>query len=488
GAAVVPSEIRLTPGTSPHPGVVMNADGTITVSPNTPAGTYTYPYTICEVLNPSNCDDAVATILVEPAPIVAENDTPPSIDGHTGGRTPSVLVNDELNGSPVSTSDIRLQPGTPSDPRLVMYPDGTIQVAPGTPAGTYTYPYTICELANPSNCDDAVATIVVTETAILANPDTYGPINGATGSPDAGNALTNDRLNGQPFALSEVTLSVVTPASPVAGAVNSNVPVLDPATGRVSVPAGTPAGTYTIEYSICEVLNASNCATTTVTVEVVEAPIVANDNTYGPVRGDLGNTNLGNIFGNDRLNGLVPSLNEVSLTVTPATPVTPGALVPVVDETTGQVSVPVGTPDGTYTISYTICELLNPANCDDAIVTVTVGSATIDALDDLYPPVNGRDGGVTGSVLTNDLLNGTLLDPSDVTLTPGTSPHTGLSMGTDGRITIAPGTPAGSYNYPYTICEVLNPSNCDEAIATVIVTGSDIDAFHDNYSSTPING
>src|SRR5690606_28192648 len=260
-----------------------------------------------------------------------------------------------------------------------------------------------------------------------------------TGSPDAGNALTNDRLNGQPFSLSEVILSVTTAASPVAGAVNSNVPVLDPATGRVSVPAGTPAGTYTIEYSICEVLNASNCATTMVTVEVVEAPIVANDNTYGPVRGDLGNTNLGKIFGNDRLNGLVPSLNEVSLTVTPATPVAPGALVHVVDETTGPVSVPVGTPDGTYTISYTICELLNPANCDDAIVTLTVGSATIDALDDnnAAEPINGATGGTTRSVLNNDFLNGTILDPTDVVLTPGTSPLDGqITMNANGTITV----------------------------------------------------
>src|SRR5690606_5305515 len=122
GVTVVPSEIKLTPGTSPHPGVVMNADGTITVSPNTPAGTYTYPYTICEVLNPTNCDDAVATILVVPALIEAENDTPSPIDGGIGGRTPSVFENDELNDNPVVPGDVKLTPGQSPNPGLIMNP------------------------------------------------------------------------------------------------------------------------------------------------------------------------------------------------------------------------------------------------------------------------------------------------------------------------------------------------------------------------------
>ena len=46
-----------------------------------------------------------------------------------------------------------------------------------------------------------------------------------------------------------------TPATPING---GPVPVLDVTTGNVSVPAGTPAGTYTITYQICEVVNPSN--------------------------------------------------------------------------------------------------------------------------------------------------------------------------------------------------------------------------------------
>ena len=46
-----------------------------------------------------------------------------------------------------------------------------------------------------------------------------------------------------------------------------NVPVLDPVTGNISVPAGTTGGLYTIEYRICEVLNPLNCDNAFVTID-----------------------------------------------------------------------------------------------------------------------------------------------------------------------------------------------------------------------------
>uniref|UniRef100_UPI0011B7E6B3 OmpA family protein n=1 Tax=Falsiphaeobacter marinintestinus TaxID=1492905 RepID=UPI0011B7E6B3 len=43
---------------------------------------------------------------------------------------------------------------------------------------------------------------------------------------------------------------------------------LDPATGLVTVAAGTPAGSYVVAYEICEILNPENCATAEITVPV----------------------------------------------------------------------------------------------------------------------------------------------------------------------------------------------------------------------------
>ncbi|WP_237049588.1 OmpA family protein [Solilutibacter oculi] len=101
------------------------------------------------------------TIVEQATPIsVVDNDFG-AIDGVTGGTTDSVLGNDTLGGQPVTVGTVALTPGTSPDPGLVMNPDGTITVAPNTPVGSYQYPYTLCERANPSNCGTAIATVVV---------------------------------------------------------------------------------------------------------------------------------------------------------------------------------------------------------------------------------------------------------------------------------------------------------------------------------------
>ncbi|HNM20725.1 MAG TPA: hypothetical protein PKL59_22620, partial [Nitrospira sp.] len=123
-----------------------------------------------------------------------------------------------------------------------------------------------------------------------------------------------------------------------------------------------------------------------------------------------------------------------------------------------------------YLYPYTICENINPTNCDAATATINVLAPVIDAVDDSYGPYNGANGGTTASVLNNDLLNGSPVVPSNITLTAGTSPLPGkITMNGNGTINVAAGTPAGTYLYPYTICENINPTNCDAAIAYITV-------------------
>src|SRR5690606_11444722 len=87
-------------------------------------------------------------------------------NGNTGFTTPTVLENDKLNEVILDPNDIILTPGTPSDPSLSMNADGTITVAPGTPGGDYTYPYTICEVSDPTNCSMAIAYIFLADPGI----------------------------------------------------------------------------------------------------------------------------------------------------------------------------------------------------------------------------------------------------------------------------------------------------------------------------------
>ncbi|MBS0199717.1 MAG: OmpA family protein, partial [Proteobacteria bacterium] len=427
---------------------------------------------ICEKLNPSNCSSTTATVKVDAAAIKANVDdyTATPVNGATGGNTASVIVNDTLNGVTLTTGDIgtkvTLTPGTApttTSGGIVMNPDGTVTVKPGTTAGTYIYPYTICEKLNPANCSTATATVVVNAAPIVATPDSYTGINGATGNPNAGNVYSNDTLNGQPVQPSQITGTVVTPASPING---GPVPSLDPTTGVVSVPAGTPAGDYQISYKICEKLNSTNCSTTTTDVKVVPAPIVAKDDAPAPINGANGG-NTPTVLGNDTLNGQPVTTTTVTLTPGTAPTTTSGGIVMNPD---GAVTVKPGTPAGDYSYPYTICEKLNPTNCATATATVKVTAPVIVATPDTPPAIDSTTGGNTPSVLVNDTFNGQTATTTTVTLTPGTSPNPGLVMNPDGTITVKPGAPAGTYTYPYTICDRINPANCASTTATVMVT------------------
>ncbi len=468
GVAVDPADVTLT--STPTGPLTVNADGTVSVAPNTGAGTYTIEYTICEVANPTNCDTGTVTVVVDPGAnvidAVDDDFSGAPVDGVTGGvvANSNVLDNDTLNGVAVDPADVTLT-STPTGP-LTVNADGTVSVAPNTGAGTYTIEYTICEVANPTNCDTGTVTVVVDPGAnvIDAVDDDFSgaPVDGVTGGVVANsNVLDNDTLNGVAVDPADVTLTS-TPTGPLT--VNAD--------GTVSVAPNTGAGTYTIEYTICEVANPTNCDTGTVTVvvdpgaNVIDA--VDDDFSGAPVDGVTGGVVANsNVLDNDTLNGVAVDPADVTLTSTPTGPLTVNA--------DGTVSVAPNTGAGTYTIEYTICEVANPTNCDTGTVTVVVdpGANVIDAVDDDFSgaPVDGVTGGVVANsnVLDNDTLNGVAVDPADVTLT--STPTGPLTVNADGTVSVAPNTGAGTYTIEYTICEVANPTNCDTATVTVVVSG-----------------
>ena len=210
--------------------------------------------------------------------------------------------------------------------------------------------------------------------------------------------------------------------------------------------------------------------------------ILAQDDTLtgtGTQNGTTGYT-AGNVLsdngnGSDTLNGVAVTISQINMTITtPATSIN-GGLVPSINVATGQISVPANTPAGVYNITYQICEKLNPTNCSSAMTTITVGASIIDAVNDDYSatPIPSYPGGTTASVIVNDKLNtlpatiGTL--SGQVKLSAVTVPA-GLTLNADGTIKVASNTSAGAYQVVYSICEVLNPTNCDTATATVVVT------------------
>ncbi|MFJ1474822.1 gliding motility-associated C-terminal domain-containing protein [Capnocytophaga cynodegmi] len=463
--------------------------GDVNVPANTPAGTYTIVYRICEELNSTNCDTATATVVVNPTDLEAVPDdfsgTP--IRGTNGGNTPSVLINDKLNGTPLNPSDVTLTWGATTPNGFTPNKDGTITIAPNTPAGTYTLTYTICEVLNPTNCETTTVTVVVIPDLIEAKDDSFAPVVGVTGG-KAGNVLSDngndtDTLGNVPATTTNVDITEVTPASPING--SSSIPTLDVRTGDVNVPANTPAGTYTIVYRICEKLNPTNCdtATATVVVSPTDLEAVPDDFSGTPIRGtDGGNTP--SVLTNDKLNGTPLNPSDVTLTWGGTTP---NGFTP---NTDGTITIAPNTPAGTYTLTYTICEKLNPTNCETTTVTVLVTASPIVANDDdytMYPIYTTVGGTVSTSVLINDTFEGVTATLGTVTISNPTTPNTNIYIDTaNGMVVVLPNTPVGTYTLTYTICEKANPTNCsNQANVTVVVL--DVPKANDDSATTEIN-
>ncbi|WP_163410160.1 PKD domain-containing protein [Flavobacterium ajazii] len=503
GSPVQLAEIQITevtPATSlggPVP-VLDTATGQVNVPANTPVGSYTITYRICEILNSANCDDAIITIDVTAAQIVANDDTVSGIDGFTGASDVlDAITNDTLNGTAVSLSDITisvLNPAVPISGGQIPYLDiatGMVSVPAGTTAGGYTIVYQICENLNSANCDSASIKVNVGASTIIANNDAVGGINGYIGAVDALDVIANDEVGGFPAELKDISISVVMPAVSVGGV---PVPVLNTTTGLISIPAGTPAKKYFITYRICEILNSASCDIATAVIDVLPPPIVANDdNRILPVNGKTGLANVLNAFDNDALNGAGLILSEVNVSIINSPSPIPGVGIPAFDSTTGIVSVPAGTPAGLYTFRYQICEKLNPSNCDDALITVRVMAAPIEANDNLVTGINGFTGAANVvNVITNDNLNLSPVVLGDITISvvqPAIAINGGQIPVLDsakGQVSVPAGTAKGVYTIEYQICEKLNPANCDTAIAYISVTSPAIVANND--AITGVNG
>ena len=257
----------VTGATPKQPGTntpTLDSDGKVTVPNNTPAGTYTIVYQICDKLNSGNCATTTATVVVGNPAITADPDT---FTITTGTSTKSVLDNDKIGTATATTNTVSIsvvtgatpkQPGT-NTPTLDS--DGKVTVPNNTPAGTYTIVYQICDKLNSGNCATTTVTVVVgttTPTApvpVAVDDRATTPLN----TPVTINVLGNDTPEG-------ATPNVTT--NPANGSVSVN------SDGSIEYRPHTDfAGTDTFVYELC---NASGCATATVTVEVIKSIVVYN--------------------------------------------------------------------------------------------------------------------------------------------------------------------------------------------------------------------
>ena len=463
--------VEVTPNTYVK---IDTATGQVKVKANTPVGTYTVTYRICDRNTPAACSNT-ATVKVKVTPSIdAVDDGEKSVPA-TGGEV-EVLGNDTLNGNPATKDNVIVSIDDPNGLPGLTINEGKIVVPNGSTPGTYTVRYKICDNANPGVCDTAVVKITVTGTpppTIVANddPDTSVAKGGEV------DILSNDRLNGNPVVPTDVEITI-----PDNGGLTGLDP--DPSTGKLKVPANATPGTYTVRYKICDKATPGVCDTAVVKITVTGTPpptIVANDDPDTSVAkgGEV------EVLSNDRLNGNPVAPTDVDITI----PNNGGLTGLTVDSSTGKLKVPNTAAPGTYTVTYQICVAGGTTTCDTAKVKITVTSTpppTITANDD--PDTSVAKGGEV-EVLSNDRLNGNPVAPTDVDITiPNNGGLTGLTVDSStGNLKVPNTATPGTYEITYRICVAGGTSTCDEAKVkiTVEVPTLALKAVDDDFGKIP---
>ena len=432
---------------------------------------------------------AIAEIkVIEGAPTIEANDDPDTTV-RRGGEV-EILSNDKVNGNPATPSDVDIT--ITDDGGLtgieVNAATGKLKIPTNAAPGTYHLTYQICVKGASSPCDTAKVKIIVEVPirSLKAVDDDFGKIPNTVDYTTIATVFSSgvDTMEGVIGNLSPERDVILTPGAQPHANITMN------ANGSITVKRGTPKGTYSYEYTICQKDVPTNCDSAKVTFEVVEAHIFAKDDGIWEVgtEGALTPSILNNDIIGERV-GVAPS--EVTITKTNGKPV--------IDETKmvinedGRISVLKNIPEGTYTYYYTITEKANIANSSSAIVTIKV--VKFSAQDDEFELINDKTKeNKTKSVLENDELNKkkNLSPVDDVILTKGEAkdgqrkPTTALTMNDDGTITIAPNTPDGVYTYTYTICKKSAPTECKSAEAVIKLLPALV-AEDDDFSGNPIN-
>ena len=459
------------------------ATGKIMIPNDAAPATYEITYKICVKNQPTICDEAKVKITVE-VPVRAlkavDDDfgkVPNTMDYTTTNTVFSTGV-DTLEGVPGILSpetDVILHKGavTRQDGTAVpagtitMNDNGSITVKQGTPVGVYTYTYSICEKAVPTNCsEEAKATFEVVDNTILAKDDEFevGTSGGLTPS-----ILINDILKGK-VGLTTDDVEIQDTENK-ARADNHLVIEGD---GRVTVKPGIVARPepYLYYYTIKEKANPANTSNAVIKIKVVSFTAVDDEDEV--INEGTKEKKIPSVLRNDDIDGKRPE-PEKNVIFTPSkVKDKDGNEVPgiVINQEDGSITIAPNTPDGVYTYSYTICKKTVPNECKTAKGVLKLLPALV-AGDDLdFKPVNVTKGAVNvGNILANDLYAGEkVLDHLDkVTVTLNGNDGSGAYIDEQGNLIMPQGAPVKEYEFTYELCIKGHPGACKTATIKVEV-------------------
>ena len=460
----------ITGGTPTKGTVTILPNGTFTYTPNpTATGTDTFKYKVCDNGTPSLCDTAMVTITII-SPLTPGTNLPP-VAMPDNASTPNgkpvtinVLANDaDPEGTPLKNPTITTPPtkGT-----IVVNPDGAITYTP-TPGttGDDTFTYQVCDSGTPSVCNTATVTVTQTQpTNVVANEP---PI----ANDDAKTMNKNTNVTSS-LAVNDIDPNVgqILTFSNTSNPTNGTVTFMSNGTYTYTPNAGY-VGNDSFTYKVCDNGTPIMCSSATIYLTVID-PLVAQPANTLPIALDD--------------NWTTPKATAATIPVKANDTYTAGTLgLPTAIGTPSNGTVVTNangmmtyTPNSTFvgidTYKYKVCDALNPAKCDTAVVTINVKDATVGVVNN--PPVANDDYKITpkgtsvsASVAPNDS------DPDAgqiLAFTKLTNPANGTIVfnAATGAYTYTPNaTFVGTDMFTYKVCDNGSPVLCTTATAYITI-------------------
>ncbi|PAT33416.1 hypothetical protein CLI92_00365 [Vandammella animalimorsus] len=267
--------------TATVPGITLNADGTLAVADTAAPGIHTLSYKICNAGTKPDplCDSATIKVRIDPD-IAPQPDSGNATAGAAKpDAVPNIAANDLVNGQPATlgaggNATVATVGAWPAG--VTLDPDtGVVSTTAATPAGVHTLNYKLCDRATPTpNCQDSTITLTVSATPVAAADDIRPQaLPAGTEGIVVDNIVQNDTINGQPATLGtggNATVSMVG-TWPAGITLNTN-------TGEVRMAASVPAGSYTLQYQLCDRSTPAQCVQAAIrfTVSAGPAPVPGN--------------------------------------------------------------------------------------------------------------------------------------------------------------------------------------------------------------------
>ena len=294
---------------------------------------------------------------------------------------------------------------------------------------------------------------------MLTTSDDAGQVQAGVGGTAIANVRGNDYVDG---GMANATVAATGTWPPGIA--------LDPATGAVTVAPGVAAAAYDMDYELCDTRTTpASCSPAKVQVVVTSAvakPIEPTDNAVAVSK--TGATATVDLLANDSFDGSAATPGNTDVSPQGVWP--PGITL---DPATGVATVdPAVAAAGNYDLSYRLCEKGSTTNCKNAKLTVSVVNGAVNpitATPDAATVPPGASGEVIASLRGNDTLGSGSATTGNTGITPLGWPAA-FTLTPGGGVSVAPGTPAGTYVLPYRLCETAAPGNCVETSATVTLS------------------